>query len=386
MKMTQIYDLTNKIVKEHLGDTVVLNEDLSNLVDIGEAFENLQDGYDHYVRALYDHIGKVVFVDRIYQPRAKSVMMDGWEFGAVLEKVYARLPEAQENESWELQDGAVVDQQIFYKPSVEARFYNKRTTFEIPMSFTTKQIKSAFSNATQMNSFMSMIETAISNAITERLDALISRTVNNMIAETVNAEYGAEGYDTKSTVKAVNLLYLYNDAHSGEELTAEEAITNPDFIKFASYMMKKYIKKLSVYSTLFNIEGESRFTPADKLHVILLSDFADASDIYLQSSTFHNSLTELPNADTVPFWQGSGKEFGFNSVSAIDVKTTSGATVSLTGVIGVMFDRDALGVSNLDRRVTSFYNAKGEFYNEYHKVDAGYFNSLSENMVVFFLA
>lgn len=389
MKVNQVYELLNTITTEILGDSVIVAEDLSNVVDVGRAFENLSNGYDNYVRKLHDHIGKMVFVDRKYSGRAPSVLMDGWEFGSILEKVRADLPVAEENESWELTDRASYDPNIFYKPSVSVKFFNDRVTFEIPISITEKQIKSSFSNATQLNAFYSMIQTAIENSMTVKLDGLIMRTINAGIAETVYAEFpgGAGTYDDTTGVRAVNLLYLYNQTVAeADRLTASEAIRNPDFIRFATATMGNYVDRLEVMSDLFNIGGTSKFTPRDRLHFLMLSEFKRATDVYLQSSTFHDEFTRLPDAESIVYWQGSGTDYGFDSTSAINVKTPSGHDVAISGILGVMFDRDTLGVANIDRRVTTNYNAKAEFFNEWHKYTAGHFLDLDENLVVFFVA
>ena len=384
MKVSQIYELMNSVTKEILGEEAVVNEDLSNVVDIGTALFNAS-AIDAYVKSLVNHIGKVIFVNRPYSGSVPSALMDGWEFGSVLEKISADIPEATENESWELENGASYEQDIFYKPSVTAKFFNSKVTFEIPMSFTEKQVKQSFSSAEQLNGFLSMLYNAVDKSMTIKIDSLVMRTINNMIAETIYADYQGASTSTKSGVRAVNLLKLYNDKFSGS-LTAEAAVTNPEFVRFASYTLGLYSDRLSKISTLFNVEGKERFTSADYLHVVLLSDFAKAADAYLQSDTYHNEFTKLPNAETVPYWQASGTSYDFESVSKIDVKTASNNTVSQTGILGVMFDRDALGVTNLDRRVTTHYNAKAEFYSNWYKFDAGYFNDLSENFVVFFVA
>ena len=384
MKVSQIYELVNSVQKEILGEESILNEDLSNVVDIGTALFNAS-AIDAYVKSLVNHIGKVIFVNRPYSGSVPSVLMDGWEFGSVLEKISADIPEATENESWELENGTSYDPNIFYKPSVTAKFFNSKVTFEVPMSFTEKQVKQSFSSAEQLNGFLSMLYNAVDKSMTIKIDSLVMRTINNMIAETIYADYQGASTSTKSGVRAVNLLKLYNDKFS-TSLTAEAAITDPAFVRFASYTLGLYSDRLSKISTLFNVEGKERFTSADYLHVVLLSDFAKAADAYLQSDTYHNEFTKLPNAETVPYWQASGTGYDFDSVSKIDVKTASNNTVSQTGILGVMFDRDALGVTNLDRRVTTNYNPKAEFYSNWYKFDAGYFNDLSENFVVFFVA
>lgn len=384
MEVKQIYQIMNNVTGEILGESAVVSEDLSNIVDIGTAIFNAS-AVDNYVKSLVNHIGRVIFVNRPYSGNVPSVLMDSWEYGSVLEKINAELPDATENESWELANGTSYDPNVFYKPVVAAKFFNKRVTFEIPMSFTERQVKESFSNAEQLNGFLSMLYNAIDKAMTVKVDALVMRTINNMIGETLHADFAEGTYNSSSGVKAVNLLYLYNQRY-GTSLTAEKAITEPEFIRFASYEMGVYMSRMSKISTLFNIGGKDRFTPSDMLHVVLLADFKKSANVFLQSDVFHDSFTELPNADVVPYWQGSGTGYGFADISKVKITTASGATIDASGILGVMFDRDALGVTNLDRRVTTNYNPKAEFYNNWYKFDAGYFNDTNENFVVFFAA
>ena len=386
MKVTQLHELVNTTMQEVLGESAVVNENLTNVVDLGKEIINT-DNLDHYVKKLVNHIGKVVFVNRVYNGSAPSVLMDSWEFGSILEKISADMPEAQENDTWNLVDGQSYDDDIFYQPKVSAKFFNSRITFEIPMSFTERQVKESFSNATQLNGFISMLVTSVENAMTVKLDSLVMRTINNMIAETLLADLTTEEGvldTTAGTVKAVNLLADYNTRYGGA-LTKDEAVTDPDFIKYASYVIGLYTDRISKISTLFNVGGKARFTPANQLHLVLLSEFAKASTVFLESETVNDSNVKLPNFETVPYWQGSGEGYGFAETSSIDVTTDSG-TVQMDGIVGVMFDRQAIGISNLDRRVTSNYNAKAEFYTNYYKFDAGYYNDLNENFVVFFVA
>lgn len=384
MQVSQIYQIMNTVTSEILGGSAVVAEDLSNIVDIGTAIFNA-NAVDNYVKALVNHIGRVIFVNRPYSGNVPSVLMDGWEYGSVLEKINAELPDATENESWELTNGTSYDPNVFYKPVVSAKFFNKRVTFEIPMSFTERQVKESFSNAEQLNGFLSMLYNAVDKSMTVKVDALVMRTINNMIGETLKADFAEGTYSGGSGVKAVNLLYLYNQRY-GATLTAEKAITDPDFIRFASYEMGVYMSRMSKISNLFNIGGKDRFTPPDLLHVVMLADFKKAANVYLQSDVFHDSFTELPNADVVPYWQGSGTGYSFADISSINITTASGNAINASGILGVMFDHDALGVTNLDRRVTTNYNPKAEFYNNWYKFDAGYFNDTNENFVVFFVA
>lgn len=394
MEVKQILNLIKDVSGEVLGKSDLVHEDLTGLVDLGNEVFN-QNAVDNYVKSLVNHIGKVVFVNRPYSGKVPSVLMDAWEFGSVLEKISADIPKAEENESWKLEDGAEYRQDVFHKPTVSAKFFNSKVTFEVPVSITERQVKESFSSAEQLNGFLSMIYSAVEKSMTIKTDALVMRTINNMIAETLEADKVAFGwkattnekvnYASASTVRCVNLLKLYN-TKMGTQLTADAAVTTPDFIRFAAYTMGLYADRLQTISTLFNVGGKERFTPKDVLHTVLLSDFAAAAKAYLYADTFHSENVLLPQAETVASWQATGKDYAFANVSKIDVKSASGASISVSGVLGVMFDRDALGVTNLDKRVTTNYNAKAEFFNNYFKFDAGYFNDTNENFVVFFVA
>lgn len=391
MEVKQIYTLINSVSGEVLGKTDIVKDDLTGVVDLGNEVFN-QGAVDNYVKSLVNHIGKVVFVNRPYSGKIPSVLMDAWEFGSVLEKISAEIPAATENDTWNLTDGTEYKQDIFHKPVVSAKFFNSKVTFEVPVSITERQVKESFSSAAQLNGFLSMIYSAVEKSMTIKTDALIMRTINNMIGETLFADAAKFtpaskplDYASASTVRCVNLLYLYNKT-KGTKLTADKCLTDGDFIRFASYQMGLYADRLQSISTLFNVGGKERFTPKDALHTVLLSDFAKGAQAYLYADTYNKEQVLLPNAETVASWQGSGQDYGFAHTSAINIKTSGNHEINIGGVLGVMFDRDALGVCNLDKRVTTNYNAKAEFFNNYYKFDAGYFNDTNENFVVFFVA
>ena len=379
MKVTQLKDIVNSATSEVLGKTDVVNDDLSNLVDVGNEIFN-SDNVDNYVKKLIDRIGQVIFVNRLYAGGVPSVLMDSWEYGSVVEKISADMPEADENDSWNLQNGQTYSQDTFYQPKVSAKFFNSKVTFDVKLYFTTEQVKESFSNVNELNGFISMLETGVKNSMTVKLDGLIMRTINNMTGQILNSANG---------LQKVNLLTEYNAA-SGQTLTANKALMDKDFLKFASLTIKKYQARITKMSTLFNAGGKARFTTTDNLHTVLLSDFADSAEVYLLSDTYHNDTVSLPNHETVPYWQGSGKSYAFDDISKIDVKIDAGnktpKQVTQTGILGVMFDTNALGVSNLNQRTTTSYNARAEFYTNYYKMDAGYFNDLNENFVVFYIA
>lgn len=378
MKVTQIKDLVNSSLKEVNGSSQLLKEDLSNVVDIGKELLN-NDDVDNFVKKLVDRVGKTVFNDRVYQGSAPSVLMDAWEYGSVVEKIDSDLPKVEENDSWKLEDGKSYDQDIFYQPKVSAKFFNSKTTFDIPMSFTKMQVESAFSSATELNSFISMLMVKTQNAMTVNLDGLIMKTINNFTANVINAKKG---------MQVVNLLDLYNKT-AQTKVTVDNALTSPDFIKFANLTINTYRDRLTKMSTLFNQAGLNKFTPTDDQHLVILSDLASASKVYLESDTYNQDNVKIANYDTVPYWQGSGTTYGFKDTSKIDVAIKDGAQtkeIIQTGILGVLFDTSALGVSCQNPRTTTAVNARAEFYTNFNKYDAMYYNDLNENFVVFMIA
>lgn len=388
MKITQIATILNETIQaEHIGESQVVNEDLSNIVDIGSAVLDYtgvsNTNYDSFVKTLIDQVGKVVFVNRVYTSQAPNLLKDSWEYGSVLQKVRCELPDAEDNSTWNignLANGESVDPFELSKPEVEAKFYNSKTTFEVPITLAEIQLKEAFRSAADMNRFISMIENRIQMKLTLCSDAMVMRTMNNLIGQKIG---------TKNNV--VNLLSEYKKVVTGSTLTAEQALQDRDFLKFATKHLMLYKKFLAGASMLYNNDGYITFTPEDKLKFILLGDFAKSMEVYLLSDTFSKEFVQLPGYSEVPFWQGSGDGTtnNFSERSKLDVKVDIDGTataIAQEGLVGVMFDEEAACVCNENQRVTSIYNPKGEYWNYFYKFDCSYMNDLAENCVVFVVA
>ena len=385
MEIKQIASLVNSVLTEISGESATLiTEDLGNIADIGSSV--LGNNTDSYVKALSNRIGKTLFNDRVYNVSVPNVIMDSWEYGSVLQKVSAIAPEFSNNDSWDLNNGQEYSPNVFYKPTVSQKFYNKKVTFEANLSFTDRQVKESFNSADELNSFLSMLYTTIENSFNIQLEALIQRTINNQILETINSEYGNTSLSDSSKVKAVNLLHLYNQL--GNELTVDKALSDKSFLQFASYTILNYSNRLKSASKLFNVESALRFTPANNQNLIMLSDFYNSIKVYLESDVYHNENLKLPVPALIPFWQGSGSSYDFDVISEIKGKPASDNSISLdvSGILAVISDKNAIAVCNNDRRVTTNYNPRGEFYTNFYKFDCSYLNDLSENFIVFFIA
>ena len=391
MKITQLKDIINGtvsttgIIDQVTGAAPVANEDLSNIVDIGKTVLNYtgqgNENYDSFMRNLIDQVGRVMFVDRKYTSQAPDILKDGWEYGSILQKVRCEVPDARDNATWDLFNypvsggAAYPDPFELSKPSTQAKFFNSKATYEVPITLTDIQLHEAFRSAEEFGRFIAMIENRIAMKITLINDGLIMATIDNLIGQTLNGTGG----------KVVNLLALYNGA-SGT-LTAAEALTDKEFLRFASATIAKYKKYVAQAGSLYNAGNYVTFTPADRLKFIANTEFAKALDAYLYSDTFNEEFVKLDGYSEVAFWQGSGTDNGDRLTVDVKIDVNGTATeVKNTGVLAVMFDEEAAAVCNQNYRVTSQYNGRGEYTNYFYKWDAMYMNDVEENCVVFTIA
>ena len=384
MKVKQIATILNTVINpEQIGETAVVNEDLSNIVDVGKALTaagTFGENFDNFTKALIDQVGKVIFVDRVYTAQGPNLLRDSWEYGSVLQKVRCDLPDADDNKTWSLADlanGSTVDPFVITKPTVKAKYFNSKTTFEVPITLAEEQVKEAFKSPSDMNRFMSMIENRVLMKRALCTEAMSKRTLNNLIAQKIHA---------KSNV--VNLLKDYNTAYT-KTLTAATCLSDPDFLKYCAKTIMMYKKYIGEASMLYNNDGYVTFTPEDRLEFTVLSEFSKDLQVYMYADTYNKEFVQLDGYSEVAYWQGSGTNNAFNEISKIDVKalTADGTefTVSQTGVVAVMYDRDAAAICNENARVTSIYNPKAEYWNYFYKYDCAYMNDTAENCIVFII-
>lgn len=408
MRVKQIANVLNNVynamqigTSDVIENSVSVHDDLSNIVDVGKKVlsyldsGNVANNYDNYISNIIDQIGKITFVDRAYTSQAPNILKDSWEYGSIMMKVRAELPEARDNDTWNLSrfglpttektengnglgEDAYPDPFILSKPNVEARFFNSKVTYEVPITLATYQLKEAFQSASQMSRFFSMIENRIRVKKTLCTDALIMATIRNLVANKVGSG------------TAVNLLTLYNEGRT-TPLKAVEARKDPDFLRFAAKTIMLYKRYLAEASTLYSEGDYVTYTPADRLKAIFLSEFAKDLEVYLYSNTFHDEFVKLDGYSEVGYWEGTGNSAadGFSQRSKISSTyiKMDGTTGKVTqdGIIAILFDEQAAAVCNENDRVTSIYNPRGEYTNYFFKWDSSYLNDMQENVVVFYI-
>ena len=394
MEVKQIYSMINDWQQEITGGAQfdddhpwIIQEDLSNLVDVGKKLLDAtsvtaagEKWRDNFVHAMIDRIGRMVFVERPYRSVFPDLRRDEWEYGSIMSKSRTKRFAAKTNPSWGLVAGTTVNQFEFVPPTVQTKYYNSKEAWQIECSFADVQLREAFTSPREMDRFLSMIESAIQRSLDMQIDTITSRTLNGLIAEKLH-----------SGKAVVDLLAGYNaTVPEAQQLTASNCIYSVDWQRYAAYQILLYKKRISIASSWFieaDEDGWDTQTPADRLRVALHSDVAAALDVYLQSETYHNEMTDIGSYNILPMWQtsGSGTGFDFGATSRIDVKLPSDNTVTVdrTHIIGVMWDWDAAAICNSNRRVTSAYNSNGEYWTNFYKVDTMSIVDLLEGCIVF---
>lgn len=377
MQVTQIYEFVNTAAQAVAGEITLPKEDLSNLVDVGRSIQNAL-GVDSFYKAIVNRIGKMYFVDRKYQGQLVKIFKDSWQFGSIVAKMQVDDMEVTENDTWEIINGASYDPFVVNLPVVSSKFFNKMVTFELDITTPTKQIEQSFSSVDEMNRFLSMIQRMVYNSMETKIEAVLFRCLDNMMGATIHAN-GAS---------VVHLLTEYNSI-TGQTLTAQTAMLDGDFLRWATKTMAIYKTRLKSRTVIYNQGGKRRFTPPELLHFVVLNDFAKSAESELYSSAFHNEFVKLENYEEVAYWQAPGTGFAFGDISRINVTAIlddgTTADVEQANIVAVMFDDDALGVLQPRRRVTTQYNPKNESYNDFHKWESRYFCDFNEQMAVFVL-
>lgn len=374
--VSQIYGIINEVAKQTFGESAVSAVDTSTFIALGDKVLSSASDTELFTNTLVDRIGKTVFSIRRYATNADGMVRHPFEFGAIVQKIYVNLPDAKQNNAWKIgEDGYKPEFAPVIKPTVKQKLFKNIATWEIDVTIPDFMLKTAFTNETSMAVFIDAIFTALDNMMNVALENNAALTRASFIARKINGG---------KKCGAINLLKEYNTL-TNAGLTRDAALRNTEFLKWASMTINLWVNRMTKMSTLFNEEEYKRHTPKNDMVINVLQDFASATDVFLQSDTYHNELVKLPNYETVPYWQGSGTDYTFDSTSAIDIKIDDDTTVQKSGIVAVIYDYEAMGVTMNDRRSTTERNNHDEYTNYYNKASIGYFNDMSENGIVFYM-
>lgn len=380
MKVFQNSTLINSAVKQMWGQDAPTVQNVSELVSLGEKILSSDTNKEQFLGVLADRIKRTVIRTLDNSIDMPKIFMDYESYFGIMQKITVRPMLSQNDNSWNIsEDDYTSTIWEINKPDVSQTFFNNLSAFTIPLTVPDTMLKSAFMDG-DMDAFIAGIFNSIESSLVMLLNALAHLAITNLIAERVK------------TNKHINLLSLYNSA-MGTTLTTAKALFDADFLRYSSMIIRNYINYLRHPSVLYNDGTEVRATQRDNMHVLMLSDFVSAFNIYLQSSTFHNELTQLPLYDEVTFWQSVGNTVpsftnnsSINIIPASELNETKKTAVTQSGIVCVLADRQALGTTLVEDWTGADRNNRERYTNYTYGANRGYFNDLSENAVVFVIA
>lgn len=376
-QVSAVLNAVNKQMRTPIAQTI---QNVSDLISYGNQLKNSgQVGIEDWFGALHYVISRSISDVRPYTAQDLGIIRETSEWGMLLRKLYVYPMETQQNESWSVQDGQTYSPYVVHKLLAAEKVFSGFDTWEINPTIPDIQLFPAFESADAAAAFLSAERQAVVTSQSMYIEALQRLVVANYLGEKL-----AHGADVNG-VHYINLLKLYNTTYS-KSLTAAQAMSDPDALRFFSFQIARWIKNIQSIGTWFNFEGYYRHTPQDRLRVTMLGYFADIAPFYLYADTFHEKFVELPNYFAVPYWQSAGTDWDVQTLSSINLKTSGGTQVACSYILAALTDIDAIFMT-IDKPTShALYNPRIEVTHEWWKRIAGYANNFAENAIVFTLA
>lgn len=393
MKVKQIASLMNDVFGEVLGEENLLSDDLSNVVSSGQiitASGVFGNNFDNYAGKIIDKVGRTVFWDRVYTADDLGLWRDNFEYGSVLEKIRCDVGDYADNAEWKLTDDEdssgtldyndnisthIADLFKFYPASVQAKYFNSKTTFRAYASITKKQLREAFTSASSLGRFIAMIENRLKTKLEISKNQLQKMVIGNLIGEHIAQN---------KQVIDMHALYVAEVDSTATSMTLTQALGNGRAARFIGQKMAWYREMMKEPSVLYSASGTFfNHTPIELSRLIVLADLDSALRFNVYGDTYNEEFVKLDNFKTVPFWQSAGTDNALSTRSGLNITTSAGNHVARNNIVGVLFDRDAAMICNDEPEVRAQYNADGNFTNYLYCNDCSFYTDFDENAIVF---
>ena len=379
MKTDQIYAVLNSINQQSEGKADITVTDTSSFVALGDTVLSSSANTEPFLNTLCQLIYTDIVEGRAYESPLRSLVKDTMQWGAIVRKISVDMPDLVEDEAVELKDGQSLDQYKIKLPVAHQYLFVKRTPYSAFVTIQREWLEEAFGSEAAMERFISTIFQKIQNRLELSIEGLTKMSIANYIG-------------LAKTAQTLNLVTMYNAEHGGELGTGISALHNADFVRWAVGIIKQMMADITSMSTLYNYEGEERFTPYTKQHLMMLSRFKTQIETVALYGAFNEDYLKLAKKELVPHWQGSGTAaMQFDKQSSINVNVAtpgeeSAHQVTLSNVVAVLFDDEALGAYRKIKKVaTTPLNARGLYTNTFFHEQQLWFNALDENFIVFTL-
>lgn len=371
MAVTQIYDIVNSVNSQTMGITDLTVVDEQGLISLGQTVLTTNGLADTWLNSLAQRIGRTIISFREYKSKYSDMVLDSLQWGNIVQKIKVSMPEATEDESYNLVEGKSIDMYKVANPKVTQSFFTSETPYQFYVTVKRTQLEEAFTSEGAMNGFIGAIYGEVQNAIELSLESLARNCINNFIAERLKTKKGS-----------FNLLGMYN-TETNKKLTVNTCKHDKEFLAYCVSRINLISKYMENMTKIYNDGTQTRHTPKTLQHLRVLEDFESRLETVVQYQAFRDGYVKLNNYHTTSFWQS------IKAPDSINVKPSSDNTKPFTqsNILAILYDRDALGLYKKDSwNSTTPFNSAGGYYNTYYHHKELYFNDLSENFVVFYLA
>lgn len=379
----QAYSVVNAAYNQSVGASAIATTDLEDFIDTGAAYSAIASIKEQFTQALINVLAKNWFTDSSYRSMYRDqFFVDSREFGAIVQMISAEAPAVTESHAWQTftSGSSTVGTYTVYIPVVDAKYYAKTVSWELPVTVTYEQWDDAFKTGDAIADFVSYLLMVVDNALVQHKENMDMLNRNNFMAEKINyaGSLGAQG------VHVVNLLTDYNTEMGGSLASVTDFFSSPDALRYASGRILEYKDYFKRQTSLFNTEQKVRFTPEDRIVLQVLSYYERRFESVAQSTTFHEAISALPGYESVPFWQGFGTAGDFSDISSIDVELGSdGTAVTKEGIVAFLCDKWAILHTIRKQRVAARnFDPEGlDMY--FYQFRDQYMNNLTMNAIVF---
>lgn len=377
----QIYTIVNELASQTIGESAIQVIDTSSLIALGTQMNQSSVYKNAFATNLTNLIGLTVISMRAYNPDTVGTVIHAFEWGIYMRKIYVAMPDAKENNSWNIANSNYTPQYApVFVPDINEDIFANLDTFELPVTIPDRLLMGAFRNAEEMALLISAIFLAMDNKISLVLEALIRLTRAGFIARKLIST---------NKVSSYNLLTNYNKVMASANqptLTSISCRTNKDFQRWSSTRITLWRKRMADMTVLFNEKGYERHTPKSDSVLIMHSEYEADVIAFMEADTYHDELVRQTNYATTNFWQGTGDEYAWTDTSSIDIQIDANTVVKASGIVAILYDYQALGVMMDDIHMVAARNDYDEYTTYANKINRGYFNDMSENGMVFYIA
>lgn len=372
----------NSIRKQVTGETAIAPTNVSDFISVANTV--LQAGYDPVMGAITQMVSRTIFSIRPYNRKFGGIKMDQEQWGAIVRKLSIADKDWETDTHFNLTDGASIDHYTVNKPSIlQTNFYGANV-FEKSVTIFKNQLDNAFSGPAEFGRFMAMVTQNISDMIEQCHESIARMTIGNFVGAKVSQSNGV-----------IHLLTEYN-TETGQTLTATTLFAPANFEPF----MKWFYARVATLTSLMtersqefqmNITGKeiTRHTPYEYQKVYLYAPLLNEMNARVLADAYHDDFLTFADVEAVNYWQSIQTPMSLQVTPEYlksDGTIATAAAQSISNLVGVIFDRDALGYTVIDETsAVTPLNAKGLYWNNFYHFTERWYNDFTEKGIVLLL-